>query len=542
MAAPPALRSACAHGDGGAVRELLRRGESASGLYDERSGETLLFVAAQHGHSAVCDELLDGGAHAYVNKARFIDDATPLHMAAGKGHAAVVRALLRCRAVVDRADSRAGRTPLFHAASRGQLEAAQLLLGAGADANWLDQQGIVPLYAAAQNGETQVLAALLRAGAAVNGVPAQPPPGSRRRPAPAFVPLHAAAKHGHAAAARQLLRAGADPLLCTANGQTALWIAAQHGHAELAAMLLSACAGAVGRPATDGATPLLAAAAAGHAHCCELLLRYRADPSAADERGTTPMAAALKKGRSAHVAVVTALLDAGCAAPSHEVRASVADRSMSGLLSLSSSRGLVSATQRLAWAKLPMAAAVVAAGRTSGGWRAAVTPRGRRRRASAAAARRAPPRLSAALIAHVASRMHAPSIHTATRAAEVSASQTLLADWLVLAVHCAPPVCQESARQTISVASASQNPAVVGAVLARLRSDETPPVLQHALSAELAQLQASLGQLQHQEFRRSHRMRIACCGARPSEGNPAVRAGSVRRMAPEAHPHSEAQI
>ena len=72
-------------------------------------------------------------------------------------------------------------------------------------------------------------------------------------------------------------------------------------------------------------------------------------------------------------------------------------------------------------------------------------------------------------------------------------------------------MCQESARQTISVASASQNPAVVGAVLARLRSDETPPVLQHALSAELAQLQASLGQLQHQEFRRSHRMRIACC-------------------------------
>ena len=427
MAAPPALRSACAHGDGGAVRELLRRGESASGLYDERSGETLLFVAAQHGHSAVCDELLDGGAHAYVNKARFIDDATPLHMAAGKGHAAVVRALLRCRAVVDRADSRAGRTPLFHAASRGQLEAAQLLLGAGADANWLDQQGIVPLYAAAQNGETQVLAALLRAGAAVNGVPAQPPPGSRRRPAPAFVPLHAAAKHGHAAAARQLLRAGADPLLCTANGQTAVWIAAQHGHAELAAMLLSACAGAVGRPATDGATPLLAAAAAGHAHCCELLLRYRADPSAADERGTTPMAAALKKGRSAHVAVVTALLNAGCAAPSHEVRASVADRSMSGLLSLASSRGLVSATQRLAWAKLPMAAAVVAAGRTSGGWRAAVTPRGRRRRASNAAATRAPPRLSAALIAHVASRMHAPSIHTATRAAEVSASRTPLA-------------------------------------------------------------------------------------------------------------------
>ena len=82
--------------------------------------------------------------------------------------------------------------------------------------------------------------------------------------------------------------------------------------------------------------------------------------------------------------------------------------------------------------------------------------------------------------------------------------------WLMLTVHCAPMLmCQESARQTISVASASQNPAVVGAVLARLRSDETPPVLQHALSAELAQLQASLGQLQHQEFRRSHKMAAA---------------------------------
>ena len=338
MAAPPALRKACASGDLPAVRQHLDDGESPNGLCDEKTGETLLFVAAQNGHDRVCQHLLAAGAFAYVNKGRFLDAATPLHMAAGKGHSLVVQALLAGRAVPDRADSHAGRTPLFYAASRGQYDAAHLLLSAGSDPNWLDQQGVVPLYVAAQNGKTLVVDLLLHAGALVDGVAPTPASGARRKSAPAFIPLHAAAKHGHVDCVRRLLSNKADPRLETASGQTALHIAAQNGQRDVAELLALACAAAVNHAAADGTTPLAVASGAGHAPCCELLLRCRANPDTPDNRGVTPIAAAVKKGRAAHAAVLALLLDAGCTYTHQTVQDVGKDRTMAGFLALAENR------------------------------------------------------------------------------------------------------------------------------------------------------------------------------------------------------------
>lgn len=467
MAAPPGLRKACAIGDLAAVQQHLDSGESPNGLCDEKTGETLLFVAAQNGHDRVCQQLLGAGAFAYVNKGRFLDGANPLHMAAGKGHSLVVQALLVGRAVPDRADSHAGRTPLFYAASRGQHESVQMLLDAGSDPNWLDQQGVVPLYVAAQNGKALVVDLLLRAGALVDGV-STPGSGARRKGAPAFIPLHAAAKHGHFDCVRRLISNKADPRLETASGQTALHIAAQNGNREVAELLARKCVAAVNQPAADETTPLFVASSAGHTACCELLLRCHANPDTPDNRGVAPIAAAIKKGRASHAAVVAALLDAGCTYSQQTVQAASGDRPMAGCLALAENRRLVGAMQRLAWAQMLCRTAT---DRTGINFR-----------------ERSRPQLVLAEPLLRQSAMQLPVVSLAV------AGRTI----------------EERARAVILMAAASRNAKIVAATLTYYREGFADtgrdalvsPALQHALASELAQLEASLGQLRHQDFRK----------------------------------------
>lgn len=58
-----------------------------------------------------------------------------------------------------------GQTALFHAAGRGDVEIAQLLLDAGASPDSVTGEGRTPLHAAARWGEKEIIALLLEAGA-----------------------------------------------------------------------------------------------------------------------------------------------------------------------------------------------------------------------------------------------------------------------------------------------------------------------------------------------------------------------------------------
>ncbi len=72
----------------------------------------------------------------------FSEKVSALHMAAGRGFAGVVRALLAHRAKTDALDCK-DQTPLFLAVSRAHLPVAALLLAAGADPNVRQLNGLL---------------------------------------------------------------------------------------------------------------------------------------------------------------------------------------------------------------------------------------------------------------------------------------------------------------------------------------------------------------------------------------------------------------
>ena len=112
------------------------------------------------------------------------DGNSALHNAANEGHVAVVRLLLRAGATLE-LPNESGKTPLFEACSGGQAAVTLLLLEAGANVNasdevrahgrallpafqlipppaWSPRQfGETPLFAAATEGEVEVVRVLL---------------------------------------------------------------------------------------------------------------------------------------------------------------------------------------------------------------------------------------------------------------------------------------------------------------------------------------------------------------------------------------------
>ena len=97
---------------------------------ESHSGATPLFMAASRGHKEITEALLHAGAE--VNIAN-IEHCTPLFMAAQNAHEEIVEALLKNKGIdVNRADIE-GCTPLFIAAQEGHKAIIEKLLDAGAD-------------------------------------------------------------------------------------------------------------------------------------------------------------------------------------------------------------------------------------------------------------------------------------------------------------------------------------------------------------------------------------------------------------------------
>lgn len=132
--------------------------------------------------------------------------SSALFCAAAYGTPAMVGLLLQAKAPVGRGDA-AGRSPLWAAARRGDLEIVRLLLNEGAAAEWTNPRwqtnnwdGTGPLWQAAEGGHLQVLEALHVAGAP-DSLNTRCRLGS----------LGVAARNGHSGVVAQLVKFGFSP-------------------------------------------------------------------------------------------------------------------------------------------------------------------------------------------------------------------------------------------------------------------------------------------------------------------------------------------
>jgi len=168
---------------------------------------------------------------------------TRLADAAMNRDAAQVRSLLAQKVDVNAPGG--DGTPALHWAVRADdLETAQRLLKAGADAKLANRYGLVPIGLAAANGNAAMIETLVSAGADPNAVD---PTGE--------TPLMAASRAGSVAAVAMLIDKGAIVDAVDKNfQQTALMVAVRENEPDVARLLITRGANVNAKTRT-GATP-----------------------------------------------------------------------------------------------------------------------------------------------------------------------------------------------------------------------------------------------------------------------------------------------
>ena len=129
------------------VIEVLLEADADVGARNEH-GWTSLFGAALRGNAGIVERLLEAGADVQVED---IDQDTPLHYAAQNGYPEAVEVLLAAGAGVN-AKNALGETPLHWAASDAHADVVGLLVEAGAHLNTKDDSGDTPLVRAIRYG------------------------------------------------------------------------------------------------------------------------------------------------------------------------------------------------------------------------------------------------------------------------------------------------------------------------------------------------------------------------------------------------------
>ena len=221
----------------------------------------------------------------------------------GDAGAAEVAALLLAGGLDVNAADADGKTALHEAAAAGNLAAATMLLGHGADVAVVAQGFLEwqPLHSAAVRGNAALVSLLLARGADPSAADDD-----------CFTPLYHAIDSGELGAVRAFLDAGVPVgALCTAHEHTLLHMAAMRSgrpHRNVVALLLERGA-SVHALDNGGNTPLhLWALYSGDPQTFELLLAAGADVDATNGDGDTPLHLLLM---SEHEHGPALLLDAG---------------------------------------------------------------------------------------------------------------------------------------------------------------------------------------------------------------------------------------
>jgi ankyrin repeat protein len=223
--------------------------------------DTRAAEAAKNGDWAAMQSALKQRASAVDPLA---DGTTALHWAAFRGNREAVEALLRAGAPVDATDDN-GVAPLALACANGDEAIASILLGAGARPNLARPSGETPLMTAARTGNLPTVKTLLAHGADVN---------ARERSKSQSALMWALAEN-HLEVVKLLVASGADVNAKSSSGFTPLMFAAQQGDLDAARTLVET--GADVRAANkDGADALIVA--------IDSIIRDLFEPEKADGR------------------------------------------------------------------------------------------------------------------------------------------------------------------------------------------------------------------------------------------------------------------
>jgi ankyrin repeat protein/L-ascorbate metabolism protein UlaG (beta-lactamase superfamily) len=233
--------------------------------------------------------------------------AGEIHQAVAQGDTARVAALLRGHPELasERASNGSQDCPLHVAAAAGRVDAARLLLDAGAEVDCPDRDGSTPLHTAAVSRQRAMVEFLLSRGADVH-----------RRDANQSYALSFAASGGDSAVVQTILDAGADlDYTSPATGNTLMHLACTRGLWKLADLLLSRGVD-INAGNRRGETPLHLVCRGRFPQRIEPTLARGADPARADSIGETPLTTACWYGKPEAVRVLL----------SHGADAGVVDR------------------------------------------------------------------------------------------------------------------------------------------------------------------------------------------------------------------------
>jgi ankyrin repeat protein len=301
------LALACGNRSAAMIAKLVQAGANPNSA-QKWSGETAFMTCARTGSVEAVKMLLDAGANVDAREAR--QEQTALMWAVAQGHPQVVKLLVDRGADIrartkssgpvavgtgfgDAASrfevplSQGGFTPLLFAARHGDIEAARILLDAGADVNEAAADGMSSLLIAADSGHEEFSLFLLERGANPNVADSN-----------GMTPLHFALVRGLAVVRGVRFGAMADDVSYILRPTMprlvkGLLDRGANPNARLARNLPRERNSYRPSIRTAGATPFLLAAAAGDVESMRLLVAAGADPLlATKDDNTTPLMAA----------------------------------------------------------------------------------------------------------------------------------------------------------------------------------------------------------------------------------------------------------
>ncbi|HET9643368.1 MAG TPA: ankyrin repeat domain-containing protein, partial [Burkholderiaceae bacterium] len=229
------------------------------------AGNTPLMVAASLGRSAAVRKLLELGADPTLKNDK---RQTLLHISAAAGNPEIIEIPQITATGLNESDITGG-TPLMFAALHGHLAAVRKLLSLGADPRVTDSDGISAFHSAAKAGSSEIIEELLPH---VSHIDESINDGRSA--------LELAVHGGHLDAARTLLRLGAG-LSPDDYGYTLLHVAAVNGDSDLI-KVMGEYVENIDELTPDSRSPLMLAAALGHADAVERLLNLGANRRLAD--------------------------------------------------------------------------------------------------------------------------------------------------------------------------------------------------------------------------------------------------------------------